>query len=182
LTLKEEKVLTQRNMGTANILFFCLYGMIIALVIILFWKVFDGIPELFEFISLSTFRSSLFGWLALSAIAFCVVELKYLLIKILSSLLNVGKIAQIHFFDFISIGLIFVSTTLIAASAFYLSSIDRSMVFTVLLYIFVFLLGVRIMILLFKLIGEGSFRKIHLISYLCTTEILPLLIGIRIFF
>jgi hypothetical protein len=182
LTLKEEKVLTQRNMGTANILFFCLYGMIIALVIILFWKVFDGIPELFEFISLSTFRSSLFGWLALSAIAFCVVELKYLLIKILSSLLNVGKIAQIHFFDFIRIGLIFVSTTLIAASAFYLSSIDRSMVFTVLLYIFVFLLGVRIMILLFKLIGEGSFRKIHLISYLCTTEILPLLIGIRIFF
>lgn len=182
LTLKEEKVLTQRNMGTANILYFCLYGMIIALVIVLFWKVFDGIPELFEFISLSTFRSSLFGWLALSAMAFCVVELKYLLIKVLSSLLNVDKIAQIHFFDFIRIGLIFVSATLIAASVFYLSSIDQSVVFTVLLYIFVFLLGVRIMILLFKLIGEGSFRKIHLISYLCTTEILPLLIGIRIFF
>lgn len=182
LTLKEEKVLTQRNMSAANILFFCLYGMIIALVIMLFWKIIGGIPEIFEFISLSTFNSCLFGWLALSAMAFCVVELKYLLIRVLSSLFNADKIAQIHFFDFIRIGLIFISAILTAASAFYLSSIDRYMVFTILLYLFVFLLGVRILILFFKLIGDGSFRKIHLISYLCTTEILPLLIGIRIFF
>ena len=74
--------------------------MIIALVIILFWEIFGGIPEIFEFISLSTFKSCLIGWLILSFIAFCVVELKYLLIRILSSLLNVDKIAQIHFFDF----------------------------------------------------------------------------------
>ena len=182
LTLKEEKVLTQRNMSTANILFFCLYGMAIALVIILFWKVFDGIPEMFEFISLNTFKSCFFGWLGLSLIAFCVVELKYLLIKILSSLLNVDKIAQIHFFDFMRIGLIFISLTLIAASALYLSSMNQFVLFTVLLYLFIILLVVRIVIILFKLIGDSSFRKIHLISYLCTTEILPLLIGIRIFF
>jgi hypothetical protein len=182
LTLKEEKVLTQRNMGTANILFFVLYGMTIALVIMLFWKIFDGIPEIFEFISLDTFRSSLVGWLVLSFMAFCVVELKHLLIRVLSSLLNVDKIAQIHFFDFVRIGLIFISITLIAASVLYLSNIDGELVFTILLYLFVILLGIRIVILLFKLIGDTSFRKIHLISYLCTTEILPLLVGIRIFF
>ena len=182
LSLKEEKVLTQRNMGTANILFFILYGMTIALVIILFWKVFDGIPEIFEFISLNTFNSSLMGWLIMSFIAFLVVELKYLLIRVLSSLLNVDKIAQIHFFDFVRLGLIFISITLSAASILYLSRIGAQLAFTLLLYIFVILLGIRIVILLFKLIGDASFRKIHLISYLCTTEILPLLIGIRIFF
>lgn len=182
LTLKEEKVLTQRNMGTANILFFVLYGMAIALVIILFWKIFDGIPEILDFISLNTFRSSLVGWLMLSFMAFCVVELKYLLIRVLSSLLNVDKIAQIHFFDFVRIGLIFIGITLIAASALYLSKMDSALAFTILLYLFVILLGIRIVILLFKLIADTSFRKIHLISYLCTTEILPLLIGIRIFF
>ncbi len=182
LTLKEEKVLTQRNMGTANILFFILYGLTIALVIMLFWRVFGGIPDMFEFISLNTFRSSLVGWLVLSFVAFCVVELKYLLIRVLSSLLNVGKIAQIHFFDFVRIGLIFISITLLAATALYLSEMEDQLAFTVLLYLFVTLLGIRIVILLFKLIGDASFRKIHLISYLCTTEILPLLIGIRIFF
>lgn len=182
LMLKEEKVLTQRNMTTTNTLFFWMYAMIIALVIMLFWHVFGGIPEIFGFISLATFKSCLLSWAALSLIAFGVVELKYLLIKILSSLLNVDKIAQIHFFDFIRISLIFVGTILIVASFFYLTGLAQRVPFIILLYAFVVLLGVRIVILLFKLIGDTSFRKIHLISYLCTTEILPLLIGIRIFF
>ncbi|GJM27401.1 MAG: hypothetical protein DHS20C17_00360 [Cyclobacteriaceae bacterium] len=182
LTLKEEKVLTQRNMSTANAMFFCLYSMSIALVIILFWSIFGGIPELLDFISLNTFWSCLFSWVALSAIAFCVVELKYLLIRTLCSLLNVAKIAQIHFFDFIRIGLIFICTVLVVASVLYLTNLYQMVPFTIVLYAFISLLGVRIVILLLKLIGDTSFRKIHLISYLCTTEILPLLIGIRIFF
>ncbi len=182
LTLKEEKVLTQRNMSTANTLFFIMYGMAIALIIVLFWKVFDGIPEIFEFISLDTFKSCLFSWLVLSFMAFLVVELKYLLIRMLSSLLNVDRIAQIHFFDFVRIGLIFISATLMVSAALYLGKVNQTIVYTSLLYAFVFLLGIRIIILLFKLIGDTSYRKIHLISYLCTTEILPLLIGIRIFF
>ena len=76
----------------------------------------------------------------------------------------------------------FVGSTLLIASIFYLSNLNGEMPYTIILYVFLGLLGVRIVILLFKLIGETSFRKIHLISYLCTTEILPLLIGIRIFF
>lgn len=182
LTLKEEKVLTQRNMSTANTMFFWLYGMSIALVIILFWHIFGGIPEILDFVILNTFWSCLFSWVALSAIAFCVVELKYLLIRILCSLLNVERIAQIHFFDFMRIGLIFICSVLVTASVLYLSNLNQLVPFTIVLYAFVGLLAIRICILLFKLIGETSFRKIHLISYLCTTEILPLLIGIRIFF
>jgi len=105
-----------------------------------------------------------------------------MLIKVLCSLLNVDKIAQIHFFDFIRLSLIFVGSTFLVASSLYLSNLKVQIAFTIVLYLFMALLGVRIIILLFKLIGDTSFRKIHLISYLCTTEILPLLIGIRIFF
>ena len=182
LTLKEEKILTQRNMSSVNTMFLGLYSMVFSLLIILFWKIFQSVPELFGFVQLGSFSTGLFSWLALSVIIFCVVELKYMIIKILCSLLNIEKIAQIHFFDFIRISLIFVCSTLIVASSLYLSNLPKGTLFTVILYFFLALLGVRIIILLLKLIGDTSFRKIHLISYLCTTEILPLLIGIRIFF
>ena len=182
MTLKEEKVLAQRNMTTVATLFLVMYGSILALLIMLFWKIFDTVPDLFGFVGLSTFRACLVSWLILSFLAFCVVELKYLLIKILCSLLNVDKIAQIHFFDFMRMSLIFVGSTLVTASVLYLTNFHGEMLFTVILYVFLALLGVRIVILLFKLLGETSFRKVHLSSYLCTTEILPLLIGIRIFF
>jgi len=182
LSFKEEKVLTQRNMNTVNALFLWLYSMIITLVIILFWKIFDGIPELFEFVAFESFSSCFISWFAMSLLAYAVVWMKYALIKTLCSMLNVDKIAQIHFFDFMRISFIFVTAIFIALSVVYLTFVDQTVPFTIGLYLFVSLLAIRIIILLFKLIGDSSFRKIHLISYLCTTEILPLLIGIRIFF
>lgn len=182
LTLKEEKVLTQRNMGSANALFLWLYSMVFSLVIVLFWKIFGRVPELFEFVALETVPSAMRSWLILSLMAYAVVGVKYLLIKVLSSLLNIDKIAQIHFFDFIRISFIIVTATLVVSSVMFLSVLDQIVPFNIILYLFIILLGVRVVILLFKLLGDTSFRKIHLISYLCTTEILPLLIGIRIFF
>ncbi len=182
ITLKEEKVLTQRNMGSVNALFLWMYSMVLSLVIVLFWKIFGRVPELFDFVALETVLSAMRSWLILSLMAYAVVGMKYLLIKVLSSLLNIDKIAQIHFFDFIRISFIFVTATLVVSSVMFLSVLNQIVPFNIILYLFIILLGVRVVILLFKLLGDTSFRKIHLISYLCTTEILPLLIGIRIFF
>lgn len=182
MTLKEEQVLTQRNMGSFNALFLYMYSMVLSLVIILFWKIFGRIPELFEFVALETVPSAMRSWLILSSMAYAVVGMKYFLIKVLCSLLNIDKIAQIHFFDFIRISFIFVTATLVVSSVMFLTVLDQIVPFNIILYLFIILLGVRVVILLFKLLGDTSFRKIHLISYLCTTEILPLLIGIRIFF
>ena len=182
LSFKEEKVLTQRNMSTVNALFLWLYSLIITLVIILFWKIFGSIPDLFKFVTFESFSSCFISWFVMSLLAYVVVWMKYVLIKTLCSMLNVDKIAQIHFFDFMRISFIFVTAIFIALSVVYLTFVDQTVPFTIGLYIFLSLLAMRIIILLFKLIGDSSFRKIHLISYLCTTEILPLLIGIRIFF
>jgi len=182
MTLKEEKVLTQRNMSSVNALFLWMYSVVLSLVIILFWKVFGQIPDLFDFVALETVASTLKSWLVMSLVVYSVVGMKYLLIKVLCSLLNIDKIAQIHFFDFMRISLIFVTATLVVSSVMYLSVLDQIVPFNIILYLFITFLGIRVVILLFKLLGDTSFKKIHLISYLCTTEILPLLIGIRVFF
>ncbi|TDI66046.1 MAG: DUF4271 domain-containing protein, partial [Bacteroidetes bacterium] len=182
MTLKEEKVLTQRNMSSVNALFLWMYSTVLSLVIILFWKVFGQIPDLFDFVALETVASTLKSWLVMSLVVYSVVGMKYLLIKVLCSLLNIDKIAQIHFFDFMRISLIFVTTTLVVSSVMYLSVLDQIVPFNIILYLFITFLSIRVVILLFKLLGDTSFKKIHLISYLCTTEILPLLIGIRVFF
>ena len=79
--------------------------------------------------------------------------------------------------------MIFVTLTLMAVTIFYLGDLNITpMTYQVLLYIFMALLVVRIAVILLKLIGGSAFRKVHLISYLCTTEILPLLVGFRILF
>lgn len=182
-TLKEEKILSQRTMNTANALFLWGHSMIVGLVIILFWNALGGIPDVFGFVGLHSFKSSLLSWLILSLIVYVTIGLKYLLIKTLCSLLNFEKIAQIHFFDFFRLSMMFASPVLVVLTVIHLNVLDYQITpYRVLLYVFIALLVARIVVLLLKLIGGSSFRKIHLISYLCTTEILPLLIGVRIFF
>ncbi len=182
-SLKEEKVLAQRTTTTANALFMWGHSMVISLVILMFWKILGGIPDVFQFISLQTIKSSIISWLIFALLVFATIGLKYILIRTLCSLLNFEKIAQIHFFDFIRLSMIFASFTLIVLTIIFFIRFDyQLMPFTIVLYAFIAFLVVRMGIVLLKLIAGSTFRKIHLISYLCTTEILPLLIGIRIFF
>ena len=182
-TLKEEKILSQRTMNTANALFMWGHSMVIALIIVMFWKYLGGVPELFKFVSLHTLGSVFRSWLVLALLVFITIGLKYLLIRILCSLLNFDKIAQIHFFDFIRLSMIFASFTLSSLVVIFFIKFDQPLlIFKVLLYAFIAFLVVRMSIVLLKLIAGSTFRKVHLISYLCTTEILPLLIGFRIFF
>ncbi len=181
-TLKEEKILTQRNMSSANALFLWGHSMAISLVIILFWNVLGGIPQVFNFISLQSFGNSLISWLSLTVIVYASLGLKYLLIKTLCSLLNFQKIALIHFFDFMRLSMIFVSFTFLILTVIHFTGGQYQVApYKIMVYVFIMLLGARILVLLLKLIAGSGFRKIHLISYLCTTEILPLLIGIRVF-
>lgn len=182
-TLKEEKVLTQRNVATANGLFLLGYSLMIAMLMMLFWKMLGGIPQGFGFMDLQSFRGALISWLTLSVLVYATIGFKYLLIRILCNLLNVARVAAIHFFDFMRLSMIFVTATLLAVTLFYLGDLNvPTITYQVALYIFMALLIVRIVVILLKLIGGSAFRKVHLISYLCTTEILPLLVGFRILF
>ena len=175
--------MAQRTMTTANALFMWGHSMVISLVILVFWKILGGIPDVFQFISLQTIKSSIISWLVFALLVFATIGLKYILIRTLCSLLNFEKIAQIHFFDFIRLSMIFASFTLIVLTIIFFIRFDyQLMPFTIVLYAFIAFLIVRMGIVLLKLIAGSTFRKVHLISYLCTTEILPLLIGIRIFF
>ena len=182
-TLKEEKILSQRTMTTANALFMWGHSMVISLIVVLFWKNLGGIPDLFKFVSLQSLNSAIVSWLFLALLVYLTIGLKYLLIRILCSLLNFEKIAQIHFFDFIRLSMIFASFTLITLAVIFFIQFDQPLnLFKIILYAFIAFLVARMSIVLLKLIAGSTFRKVHLISYLCTTEILPLLIGIRIFF
>ncbi len=60
-TLKEEKVLTQRNVGAANALFLLGHSLMIALLMILFWRVLGGIPQGFGFIKIQSFHINFGG-------------------------------------------------------------------------------------------------------------------------
>ena len=182
LKLKEEKVLTPSVFSRTNLLFFLGYGMVISFVGIVFWFVLKETPILFSFVNLESFTEAFISWVKLSVLVLVVLCLKYLLIASIGTLFNHRLIAPRHFYDFNRLSHIFLILIFsLAVITFMVLQNPPEIIYRTLFYALAFLLSLRVVILFFKLLDSASFRNFHLFSYLCTTEILPLIIGIKIF-
>jgi len=169
----------QFNPGTFLALFTFSFMVMYVLLIILNWQ--TDLPPVFEI-----FKTDSYGMLMIIlgigfVSTFIVFMAKYIFITICSYLFGIEHFKQVHFFDYIRVSSIiylamliwilynfFVVTSPIASSA--------SVALTVLVILFV----VRIIILLIKLIRTASLRFSYLFSYLCTTEIIPLVVVLKL--
>ncbi|MGI9545247.1 MAG: DUF4271 domain-containing protein [Cyclobacteriaceae bacterium] len=182
LKLKEEKVLTPSVFSRTNLLFFLGYGMVISFVGIVFWFVLKEIPILFSFVRLESFIEVFTSWVKLSVLVLIILCLKYFLMVIIGTLFNHRLIVPRHFYDFNRLSHIFLIIIFsLAIVAYMVLQNPPEILYRTLFYALAFLLSLRVLILFFKLLDSASFRNFHLFSYLCTTEILPLVIGIKIF-
>ena len=182
LKLKEEKVLTPSVFSRTNLLFFLGYGMVISFLGMVFWHMLDEIPAPFPFVDLSSFTGLFQSWIKLSLLILIVLCLKYILIASIGTLFNHRIIAPRHFYDFYRLSHIFLFLIAILAIVLYIVLQNPpEVLFRALFYGLVLLLSLRVVIIFLKLLDSASFRNFQLFSYLCTTEILPLVIGVNIF-
>ncbi|MEO9966157.1 MAG: DUF4271 domain-containing protein [Reichenbachiella sp.] len=132
-------------------------------------------------VGLTTENNLLLG-LAVSSYCFVFMLLKLVLIAISSELFKINKIRLVHFYTYFRLSLI------IAIVIFTLSIINGILngdliasgwsVFKVAV---VLLWSVRLLLIFFVLNKIYTFRKLHLFSYLCSTELIPLLLFFKIF-
>lgn len=112
---------------------------------------------------------------------FLVFLLKYIYLKILGWIFNLTGLVKVQFFELMKVSLKINLFLAVLSMVFYCSSyfhvqfdFDYFFYFTIVSLLIVL---IRVGYLSFKLSG---FRNIYLFSYLCTTEILPLVIIIKL--
>jgi hypothetical protein len=100
---------------------------------------------------------------------------------VLGSLFRLDKVVDVHFFDFIHYSKVFYTLlvpVLVLIFTSYLSYIDRvESLCTVIIIGFALL---RILLISFRLNKLVPDRNLYLFSYLCVTELVPLLTGIKL--
>ena len=121
-------------------------------------------------------------WLLIASGVSFVLFLKYFLLRMIASWFQLSSFADLHFIDYIRLSMAFTSFTLAICLYGDLSGGLSQMTYTVLVIMLSVFLLIRTIILFFKLLTFSSFRKLHLFSYLCTTEIIPLSIIIKVLF
>jgi len=129
-----------------------------------------------------SFWTIVWQWIRLSAMILGVFFVKILLIFSLTRLFGLKGLARIHFFNWVRLLLIVFGASSIILFVYFILRGQSPDFFIVFLTLVVGTLVSWIFIVFLKLNGKTEHSMFHLFSYICATEIIPLLITIKVLF
>jgi len=174
---RDEVLITSRPLGRNNLLFIALNALLLGLLLVALYYL---SPQDFR-ISIYFSESFILEWIIVSVIIFGLIILKYLLISAFSRLFVLGEYNNIQFLNGLrySIGVSFLFFIVLTFSYLTIRTGELA-IYTFIIYSVIILLLIRIIILFFKLMNYSKYKTIHLIIYLCATEIIPFLLMYKI--
>jgi hypothetical protein len=129
-----------------------------------------------------SFGSVVWQWIRLSAMVLCVFFMKILLIFSLTRLFGLRGLARVHFFNWMRLLLIVFGGASIVLFVYFILRGQSPGFFVVFLSLITGTLIAWVFIVFFKLNNKSEHSMFHLFSYICATEIIPLLITIEVLF
>jgi hypothetical protein len=121
-------------------------------------------------------------WIRLATIILMLFLLKIVIVFMLTRLFNMRGLARVHFFNWIRLLLIVIGGATVIVFSYYILRGQNETFFVAFLSLIVATLIAWIFIVFMKLNGKTEHSMFHLFSYICATELIPLLITIKVLF
>jgi hypothetical protein len=171
-----------RLTGGSNVQFYVLCSLLIGfyLLIILYHLPSEyALPVSFQ---AKGFWSMWGQWLKLSGIVFVGLIAKLMIIVALTRLFGMRGMARFHFFNWIRLLLVIAGVATVVLFMYFIGRGDRPEYYVTFLLALIIILVIWIVMAFFKLSGRSGHSMFHLFSYLCATELIPLLITVKVLF
>jgi hypothetical protein len=177
-----EKKLTVRNMTWIQLLFLLNHSLLLAFGLMLFAQVLPSIPSgLLDYFPKGNGQLYL-QLLGLTLLIFVLILAKYALVFLSASLWGAEKVASVHFYQHISLSQVFYLILISGLFFLEISAPNKGETWVVpLFYLISGFQFIRSVFIAYQLNKMHSFHYIYLFSYLCVTEAVPVLWGIRYF-
>lgn len=177
---REDDLLNSRVTASVNLLFY-LFGSLFAsfILLIIFHFGESLIPSSLHF-KITSVASGFFQWIKLSMLISGLLILKLLLIYFASFVFHLKDTPSVHFFNYMRVLLLIFTLVGLGCTIYFMIHGQRPTFYLGLLWLSVIIFILGDLMIYFKLLVKASFRGFHLFSYLCITEIIPLVILIRV--
>lgn len=130
----------------------------------------------------TSFWSCVVLWLKCSVIILAILLLRIVLIYTLTRLFGLKGLGRVHFFNWLRLILVVLGTASVVLFAYFILRGQNIQVFEIFMSLIVGVLTAWIIIAFLKLNGKTEHAMFHLFSYICATEIIPLLITFKVLF
>jgi len=122
------------------------------------------------------------GWFMVFIITLTLIFLKYALISVMSHLFGMTDRIIFYFIEHLRMAMIFYSIVFVVLSYVVINHFySLNVMLKALIVIVIAFNFIRLAIIYFKFQRNMSIKNLHLFSYLCSTELIPIVIGLNFF-
>ena len=181
LRILEEKKSVVRVFSRTNLVYLFVQSLIVAFVILLI-SIYSASEAQISYLHTYTSNYSIYLiWVLVGLGYMALFIVRYVLVSLNTLLFNIKDVRDIHFRDFTRMSMFFslIIAVVLSVTVIIDESVANIVVYGVVRVLILFFL-LRTFILYQKILRSSSYRKLHLFSYLCVTEILPLIISLKI--
>lgn len=172
----DENLMKTRPLSLVNIFYYVFESMLAAWVLFVLSQ-YSEIHLRYGFFHFTGFWDGMLVWLKLVTVIFILLILKYILVWSFKNLFSIRGFLNNHFYNYIRLGLLFylVLAIILFIGVFTMNVVNPGFYNGLMITLLVFF-GLRALLIFFKLMNESSHTILHLFSYLCATELLPVLL------
>jgi hypothetical protein len=175
---REETQITLRITSSVNLLFYLFCSLLASLALMTVANFSNEGLSVLDHLASSNTSYYLTQWTLLALVILATLVIKLAFASLFGSIYGWTDIAGFQFFNFVRV--LILSLGFIAVVSVFCFSFKIDVNYFSLLKAGCILLIVGVGLLYFKLLTRTSFRSFHLFSYLCATEIFPLVILVKV--
>lgn len=179
---RDESTLALRIASSVNLLVYLFCSLFLALILLVSFHLMGGQVLIASRFAVRSTMQGFQQWILLSAIIFGLLILKLIWLVMLNSLFGFRDIVRIQFFNFVRVILIAMSVLTLITIVYFVANIQDQKYFFHLITILSLIFSAGAVVMYFKLMARMPYHFFHLFSYLCASEIIPLVVLIKVFF
>ncbi len=183
LRFREEGLHAAKTISVSFIFFLIFHSLLVAFIMITILHYIELWPEMVYLLNTQALGASFKSWFMLAFLIFATLILKYIYVVSVGALFNLRSFSNLQYYDFVRMSKVFFLLIFgMLIFVLYGLGYNYQLWLKVVIYTIIFFSIIRFIILYLKLLKFSSFRNLHLFLYICSTELLPLFIGFKLFF
>ncbi len=179
---REENIMVIRITSSVNLLFYTFASLLTAFLLMIIFHFAYAELRLANFFQVNSLKEGFFQWIKLAAIILLALFGKLTLIGMVSYLYRATEITALQFFNFIRLLFFTFGVISLLVMFFFMGKVLNPAWYYNLFYVIACILIVWQIIIFLKLMTRVPFRIFHLFFYLCASELIPLVILIKVVF
>lgn len=179
---REESLVTTRVTSSVNFIFYLFFSFLSAFILLIVFNYAGSYFHVAALFAHHNLLELLSRWIILGSVIFLILMVKLIILFTLAALFNLSEILPLQFFNFIRLNFLIFILLAFGCVILFLKDSPSEGTYVQLLFILPVFWFLWSLLIFLKLMAHKSFRLFHLFSYLCGSEIIPIVILFKILY